>query len=75
MPNGFVAETLTVPELCGEAITVISVSESTEKLSTGVPPKVTAVTPVKPVPVMVTPAATDVEELLGETPVMTGGLP
>ena len=52
VPPGVV--TLTFPEEPAPTTAVMLVGESTVKDVAGVPPKVTAVTPVKSVPVMVT---------------------
>ena len=48
-----VTVTLTVPDPAG-AVAVICVALLTVKLAAGLPPKLTAVAPVKPVPVTVT---------------------
>jgi hypothetical protein len=58
------------------AVAVIDVSDVTVKLVAGVPPKSTAVAPVKAVPVMVTDAPPAVVPTTGETTVTVGaGVP
>ena len=72
MPPRAVTRTSTVPVPAGE-VAVIEVAEFTVKPVAGVAPKLTAVAPVKPVPVMVTevPPATGPD--VGEIEVTTGG--
>ena len=53
VPPGLVTRRLTVPVPAG-AVAVICVAESTVKPVAAVAPKLTAVTPVKPVPVITT---------------------
>ena len=53
MPLGVVTVTSAVPEPAG-LVAVICVGPSNEKLAAGVAPKLTAVAPVKSVPVIVT---------------------
>ena len=54
VPAGVVTVTLTVPPACAGATAEIWVAELTVKLVAAVPPKDTAVAPVKLVPVIVT---------------------
>ena len=54
VPPGVVTSTLAVPALPAGVVAVIEVELTTVKLGTVAPPIVTAVAPVKPVPVMVT---------------------
>ncbi len=72
-PLGVVTRTSTCPtvELAG-VVAVISVSLTTVKLVTAVPPTVTAVAPVKPVPVMVMEVLVETGPYGGETPVTVG---
>ena len=73
IPLGVVTRTSTCPtvELAG-VVAVISVSLTTVKLVTAVPPTVTAVAPVKPVPVMVIEVLVETGPYGGETPVTVG---
>ena len=68
-PSAFT--TCTEPELPAATTAVICVEETTVKDAAGVPPKVTAVVPVKLVPVMTT--FIPVEAEVGEKPVTVGG--
>jgi len=70
VPPGPVAETLPLA-LPAATTAVICVAETTVKLAAGVPPKLTAVTPVKLVPVSVTVAPT--AALVGVKLVIFGG--
>ena len=54
VPFGVVTSTLAVPALPAGVVAVIEVELTTVKLGTVAPPIVTAVAPVKPVPVRVT---------------------
>ena len=54
MPPGVVTVMSTLPTACAGATAVICVAELTVKLVAAVPPKDTAVAPVKLVPVMTT---------------------
>jgi len=73
VPLAVVTRTSTCPmvELAG-VVAVISVSLRTVKLVAAVPPKVTAVAPVKPVPVMVIAVLVDTGPYVGETLVTAG---
>ena len=72
MPLGVVTSTSTCPtvELAG-VFAVISVELTTVKLVTAVPPTVTAVAPVKPVPVIVM-VFVETGPYVGEMPVTAG---
>src|SRR5437870_1945076 len=59
--------TSTVPAACAGEVAVIFVAEFTMKLAAGVPPKDTAVAPVKFVPVMMTLVPPAVVPLFGLT--------
>ena len=72
MPNPVVTLTSTVPVPAGE-VAVIDVAELTVKPVAGVAPKLTAVAPVKPVPVMVTEVPPAVGPVVGEIEVTVGG--
>ena len=65
--------TLTVPADCPGAVAVMLVALLTVKLVAGVPPKLTAVAPVKFVPVIVTIVAPAAGPLVGEMLVTVGG--
>ena len=54
VPPGVVTRILAVPKAPAGVVAVIEVELTTVKLGTAAPPIVTAVAPVKPVPVMVT---------------------
>ena len=62
----------TVPVPAGD-VAVIEVAELTVKPVAGVAPKVTAVAPVNPVPVMVTEVPPAVGPAVGEIEVTVGG--
>ena len=72
-PLGVVMRTSTCPavEVAG-VVAVISVALTTVKLVTAVPPTVTAVAPVKPVPVMVMGVLTETGPYVGEISVTVG---
>ena len=72
MPLGVVTVTSAMPAPAGE-VAVICVGLTTEKLAAGVAPKLTALAPVKSVPVIVTlvPPAAGPDD--GLTPVTVGG--
>jgi hypothetical protein len=65
-PLPVVTSTCTLPAAWAGATAVIELSETTVKLVATTPSKVTAVVPVRPVPVMVTdvPAGPEVGEML-----------
>jgi hypothetical protein len=73
VPLGVVTVTSTCPtdELAG-VVAVISVSLTTTTLVAAVPPMVTAVAPVKPVPVMVIGVPTETGPYVGEMLVTVG---
>ena len=73
VPLGVVTSTSTCPtvELAG-VFAVISVELTTVKLVTAVPPTVTAVAPVKPVPVIVIGVFVETGPYVGEMPVTAG---
>ena len=73
VPLGVVTRTSTCSavEMAG-VVAVISVSLTTVKLVTAVPPTVTAVAPVKPVPVMVIEVPVETGPYVGETLVTDG---
>ena len=71
-PSAFVAVMSTVPAACAGDVAVICVSELMVKLVAAVAPKLTAVTLVRPEPVMVTDVPPAVEPAAGLTEVMTG---
>ncbi len=72
MPSGVVTVTLIVPCERAGAVAVICVALSTVKLVAGVPPKLTAVAPVRLVPVMITGVPPVVTPLVGLRPVTAG---
>jgi hypothetical protein len=72
VPLGFVTVTSTAPAVWGGDVAVIWVSESTLKPAAGVVPKVTAVAPVKSVPVMTTDVPPAVGPEFGETELTVG---
>jgi hypothetical protein len=72
VPPGVVTVTSTVPAACAGAVAVIDVSLLTVKVVAAVAPKLTALAPVKPVPVMVTLFPPAVDPLLGFTFVTAG---
>ena len=71
MPPGVVTVTSTVPVPEG-LLAVIWVAESTVNAEAGVDPKVTAVAPVSPVPVIVTDDPPDATPAVGLTAVTAG---
>ena len=73
VPLGVVTRTSTCPavELAG-VVAVISVELTTTTLVAAVPPTVTPVAPVKPVPVMVIGVATETGPYVGEMAVTVG---
>jgi hypothetical protein len=73
VPPGVVTSTSTCPtvKLAG-VVAVISVSPTTVKLVAAVPPMVTEVAPVKPVPVMVIAVLVETGPYAGEMAVTTG---
>ena len=66
VPSGVVTKTLTAPALPAGVVAVMLVELSTVTLVAAVPPRVTAVAPVKLVPVMVMVVPPAVEPLVGE---------
>ena len=72
MPVGVVTVTFTVPALAAGDVAVIWVPLSTLKLAAAVPPKLTAVAPVKPVPVRTTVVPPVVGPPVGDSPVTVG---
>ena len=71
MPPAVVTRTSTVPLPAGE-VAVIDVAELTVKLVAAVAPNVTAVAPVKPVPVIVTEVPPAAGPDVGEIEVTVG---
>src|SRR5438105_21343 len=71
VPAGVVTVTSTVLTFGGE-VAVMLVSESTVKVAGAPAPKLTALAPVKLVPVIVTTVPPDDGPVLGETPVTVG---
>ena len=71
-PTALTAVMLTVPAACAGDVAVIWVSEFIVKLVAAVLPKLTAVTLVKPEPVMMTDVPPAVVPAVGLTEVMTG---
>ena len=71
VPPTVVTLTVTAPVPAGETA-VIDVAELTVKLAAAVPPNVTAVAPVNPVPVIVTLVPPVAGPEVGERPVMVG---
>ena len=72
-PSKVVTTTFTAPARPGGVMQVISVSETTITDVAGVPPKVTEVVPVKPVPVIVTEVPPSLFPEFGEIFVIVGG--
>ncbi|UAL70925.1 hypothetical protein K7396_33885 [Streptomyces angustmyceticus] len=72
VPPGVVTVTGPLPGACGAVMATMVVSLSTWKLAAGVPTKVTAVAPVKPVPVMVTWVPPVVLPEAGVNPLIVG---
>jgi hypothetical protein len=72
VPAWVVTVISTVPVTSGGDVAVIEVPEFTVKLLAATPPKLTAVAPVKLVPVMVTLVPPAVVPVLGEIPVTVG---
>ena len=70
-PDGVVTVTFTVPVPAG-AVTVIEVALVTEKLATTVDPNLTAVAPVKSVPVRVTGVPPEAGPVAGDRAVTVG---
>lgn len=75
MPLAVMTETLTVPRLFAGVTAVMVVPLTTVKLRAAVLPNLTAVAPVRLVPVIVTEVPPAVGPLLGETNVTVDGLP
>src|SRR5690606_4882314 len=73
LPPGVVTSTSTIPATCGGVVAVIWVGLSTVKLVAGVPPKVSAVAPVRSVPMMVTEVPPAVLPVFGVTEGSGGG--
>lgn len=73
VPYGVVTETLAAPAAPAGATAVIEVALLTVKLVAAVPPNMTAVAPVRFVPVIVTPVPPAVEPDAGEAAVTVGG--
>ena len=74
VPLAVVTSMATVPAACGGATAVMLVGELTVKDVALTPPNVTAVAPVKPVPVMVTEVPPESGPLAGATEVTVGGI-
>ena len=72
MPEGVVTVTSTVPAAWAGLVAVIEVALTTVTPVAAVLPKLTAVAPVKFVPVMVTGVLPTVVPVAGEMPVMVG---
>ena len=72
VPPGVVTKTLAVPAVPAGVVTVMEVALFTTRLVAAVPPMVTPVAPVKPVPVMVMLVPPAVEPLVGEILVTVG---
>jgi hypothetical protein len=72
VPDGVVTVTSTVPVPAGERA-VIELGELTVKLAALVDPKLTAVAPVRLLPLTVTVVPPAAGPSLGATPVMLGG--
>src|SRR5437764_823305 len=70
--TGVVTVTSTVPAAPAGEVAVIEVAEATVKVVAGVAPNLTAVAPVKLVPVMVTEVPPAVEPVVGERAVTVG---
>ena len=75
MPFGVVTFTLTRPAVWAGALAVTVVSSMTVMLVAGVPPNVTAVAPLRFVPVMVTLVMPDTGAVGGATLATVGGDP
>ena len=73
MPAGVVTTTLAVPAARAGVVQVMVVALTTTLFVAAVPPKVTFVAPVKPVPVSVTAEPPAVLPLFGLTLVSVGG--
>jgi hypothetical protein len=73
VPPVAVTSTLAVPAEWAGVTAVIDVDETTVTLVAAAPPIVTAVAPVKPVPVMVTGVPPAVVPELGEIALTVGG--
>src|SRR5450755_3250764 len=72
VPPGATTVTSTVADTCTGAVTVRDVSEATTREVPGVAPKLTAVAPVKPLPVTVIVGPPASGPRLGETAETTG---
>ena len=72
MPPGVVTKTLAVPAVPAGVVTVMLVELTTTRLVAAVPPMVTAVAPVKSVPVMVMLVPPATGPLVGEILVTVG---
>ncbi|PMQ03042.1 hypothetical protein JaAD80_28965 [Janthinobacterium sp. AD80] len=72
VPPGVVTRTSTVPALPAGAVAVICVALFTVKPEAAVAPKVTAVVPPNPVPVMMTVVPPPTGPAVGEMPVTVG---
>ena len=72
-PLGVVTVTSTVPALSAGEVQVMEVSETTLTLVAAVTPKLTAVAPVKPTPLMVTVVPPAAGPLLGLRPITAVG--
>jgi hypothetical protein len=72
VPPGVVTRTSTAPAACGGVTAVIEVRLVTVKLAAAVPPNVTAITPVKFLPAMMTLVPPAVGPLFGETEATVG---
>ena len=72
VPPGVVTKTLAVPAVPAGVVTVMEVALFTTRLVAAVPPMVTPVAPVKPVPVMVMLVPPAVEPLVGEILITVG---
>ena len=72
MPPGVVTRTLAVPAVPGGVVQVMLVALLTVKLEQALPPTVTPVAPVKPVPVIVMAVLPVTGPELGDTDEITG---
>ena len=73
VPPGVVTTTLTAPAACAGVVAVTWVAESTVNDAAAVPPKVTALAPVRFVPVSVTTVPPSVDPEAGATEAIDGG--
>jgi hypothetical protein len=73
VPLGVVTRTLAIPATLAAMVAVMIVEFTMVKLTTEMPPIVTAVAPVKFVPVIVIGIPPDVKPVDGEMPTTVGG--